>query len=124
MARYWSILDVSIIHLKDNPVFETVIPSKIFESMGMGLPIVLGVKGEAADIVERQEAGVIVPPQNAPRIAETLLELARNPDRCAQYAKNAHAGSVQYSRAERAHAMLNALVGVAQRHENHPAQHA
>ena len=46
VVRYWSILDYSIIHLKDKKLFETVIPSKMFESIGMGIPILHGVKGE------------------------------------------------------------------------------
>ncbi|MBV9085426.1 MAG: glycosyltransferase family 4 protein, partial [Acidobacteriaceae bacterium] len=39
MPRYWSLCDVSLVHLKNTPLFETVIPSKIFEAMAMGLPI-------------------------------------------------------------------------------------
>lgn len=109
VARYWSILDVSLIHLKDNPVFETVIPSKIFESMGMGLPILLGVKGEAAEIVEREQAGLVVPPQNAERMAEALLQLAQNPERCAHYSRNGFKGSAHYNRKQMAHLMLTAL---------------
>ena len=35
--------------------FTTVIPSKMFECMGMGLPILHGVAGESADIVRRED---------------------------------------------------------------------
>jgi hypothetical protein len=48
IARYWALLDAAIIHLRRTPLFETVIPSKIFEAMGMGVPLLMGVKGEAA----------------------------------------------------------------------------
>ena len=51
VVRYWSILDYSIIHLKDKKLIETVIPSKMFESIGMGIPILHGVKGESASMV-------------------------------------------------------------------------
>lgn len=124
VARYWSILDVSLIHLKDNPVFETVIPSKIFESMGMGLPIILGVKGEAAEIVEREQAGVVVPPQNAERLATALMDLAQDPDRCAFYAHNAYKGSKHFDRAEMAHLMLDTLLDVVKCRDYHHVQHA
>jgi glycosyltransferase involved in cell wall biosynthesis len=36
MPDLWSICDVALVHLKDDPLFSTVIPSKIFEAMGMG----------------------------------------------------------------------------------------
>jgi glycosyltransferase involved in cell wall biosynthesis len=64
VSRYWSILDVSIIHLSRSPLFETVIPSKIFESMGMGIPILHGVAGESADIIESNQAGLLFTPED------------------------------------------------------------
>ncbi|MCC7017130.1 MAG: glycosyltransferase family 4 protein, partial [Rhodospirillales bacterium] len=36
MPRIWSLCDVALVHLRDSPVFAEVIPSKIFEAMGMG----------------------------------------------------------------------------------------
>ena len=59
VVRYWSLLDVSIIHLRDTDLFSTVIPSKMFESMGMGIPLVHGVPGESAGIVEREGVGIV-----------------------------------------------------------------
>jgi len=52
MARIWSICDASLIQLKNDPLFKSVIPSKIFESMGMGLPVLLSLpEGEASGII-------------------------------------------------------------------------
>jgi hypothetical protein len=65
VARYWSLLDVSIIHLRRTELFTTVIPSKLFECMGMGLPVLHGVAGESADIVERERVGLVFEPENA-----------------------------------------------------------
>ena len=53
VIRYWSILDLAIIHLKKSDLFKTVIPSKMFECMAMGIPILHGVEGESADIIEK-----------------------------------------------------------------------
>lgn len=39
VVRYWSLIDLSVIHLKRTPLFETVIPSKLFECMAMGIPV-------------------------------------------------------------------------------------
>jgi glycosyltransferase involved in cell wall biosynthesis len=87
VARYWSLLDVSIIHLRRTPLFTTVIPSKLFECMGMGIPVLHGVEGESAGIVEREGAGWVFEPENAERLARTLEALRRDPaevDRCSQ----------------------------------------
>ena len=64
VARYISILDVCLINLKKSPLFTTDIPSKIFENAGMGKPILMGVEGEAKDIIESYGAGVCFEPEN------------------------------------------------------------
>jgi len=43
VVRYWSLLDVSIIHLQKKAEFTKVIPSKLFEGMGMAIPVLHGV---------------------------------------------------------------------------------
>ena len=62
--RYISILDVALINLRKSPLFTTVIPSKIFENAGMAIPILMGVEGEAQEIVEGYGAGLCFEPEN------------------------------------------------------------
>ena len=50
VPSYWSSLDLSVIHLRNTELFTTVIPSKLFECMGMGIPVLHGVAGESAAI--------------------------------------------------------------------------
>ena len=95
VARYWSLLDVSVIHLKKTDLFTTVIPSKLFESMGMGLPVLHGVEGESADIVREEGAGIPFEPENAGQLCDALVRLKSNPAeldafraRCLEGAKN------------------------------------
>lgn len=80
VARYWSLLDVSIIHLRKTELFTTVIPSKLFECMGMGLPVVHGVAGESADIVLDERVGIVFEPENAGALVQHLRLLQQ--DRC------------------------------------------
>ncbi len=82
MPAIWGLTDVSLVLLKKTPVFETVIPSKIFESMAMKRPIVLGVRGESQTIVEEAGSGVCIEPENADMLARTILDLSRNPEKC------------------------------------------
>jgi glycosyltransferase involved in cell wall biosynthesis len=81
MPLLWDLAAVSIVHLKKSPVFTTVIPSKIFESMAMEKPILIGVEGESAEIIAKAGAGICVEPENARQLADAVLILARDPER-------------------------------------------
>src|SRR5690606_30518143 len=67
--------DVSVVHLKDSPLFRTVIPSKIFEAMAMKKPIVLGVEGEAREIIEEAGAGLPIRPEDADALVDAVCRL-------------------------------------------------
>jgi glycosyltransferase involved in cell wall biosynthesis len=56
-------------------------PSKLYEAMGAGVPIVLIAGGEAAEIVRRAQAGVVVPYGDAASLAAALRELAADPQK-------------------------------------------
>lgn len=79
MRQVWSLCDISLVHLKDSPLFKTVIPSKIFESMAMGLPILMAMPiGEATDIIEKYSAGINVSPGCPKELSEKFLTLAKD----------------------------------------------
>ncbi len=80
MPSYLAALDLSIVHLRPDPLFKTVIPSKIFESMAMGVPIVMAVEGESAEIVRGADAGVCIPSGDAAALAAAVTELADRPE--------------------------------------------
>ena len=61
---YLSIIDVSLAPLKKSDTFKTVIPSKIFEASAMGKPTLLGVEGQAQEIMEHYGAGICFEPEN------------------------------------------------------------
>ncbi|MCF6768123.1 glycosyltransferase family 4 protein [Thiotrichales bacterium 19S11-10] len=73
-----NMLDASIVHLKNTPLFQTVIPSKIFESMALGKPILMGVKGESRDIVINQaQAGVAFEPEDAENLNQMINQIQK-----------------------------------------------
>lgn len=106
---YWALLDVSIIHLKRDPLFTTVIPSKLFESMAMGVPILHGVLGESAAIIQREEVGETFEPENAGQLADALLRLAQDSALLARYRANTLSAAPRYDRAHLAGEMLGVL---------------
>jgi glycosyltransferase involved in cell wall biosynthesis len=80
MPALWGLIDAALVLLRKSQVFRMVIPSKIFEAMGMSRPIVLGVEGEARDIIERADCGIPVEPENPEQLAAAVHHLAGRPD--------------------------------------------
>lgn len=75
VKRYISILDICLINLRKDPLFTTVIPSKIFENAAMAIPILMGVEGEAQEIVESYGAGLCFEPENEDDFKKKLSQL-------------------------------------------------
>ena len=116
MPALWSLCDVAIVPLRDTPVFATVIPSKIFESMGMGVPILMSLpEGEATAIVRRTASGVCVPPEAPQAMAEAVARLADAPSEMAALRRQARAAAPGFSREALASRMLGVLQQVAGR---------
>ena len=113
VPRYWSLLDVAIIHLKKKPAFELVIPSKLFESMGMGIPVLHGVAGESAGIVAREGGGLVFEPENAQALREGLLRLAQYQALYQQFHARCLDAAPRYDRGALAGKMLEVLTAVA-----------
>jgi len=110
MPALWSLCDVALVPLRNSPVFATVIPSKIFESMGMGVPIVMSLpEGEATGIIRAADAGICVPPEDPPALAEALKRLASSPVELARLRGNALRAAPGFSRETQARMMLQVL---------------
>lgn len=109
VPAYWSVLDAALIHLRRTALFTTVIPSKMFECMGMGIPIVLGIEGEAAEIIRQTGAGLTFEPENSRQLAEQLKVLSDEPQSLREMSIAGVAAAQKYDRAALAHSMLDIL---------------
>lgn len=109
VPRYWSLLDVSIIHLKKKPAFLKVIPSKLFESMGMGIPVLHGVAGESAEIVRREGVGLVFEPENAEALCDGVRRLAQDQALYRDLREHCLAAAPHYDRSALAQTMLGVL---------------
>lgn len=65
IGQYFDHSDVLLVHLKDLPLFRITIPSKIQAYMFAAKPILNGVNGDAARLIEESGAGVNFEPENA-----------------------------------------------------------
>jgi glycosyltransferase involved in cell wall biosynthesis len=115
VPKYWSLLDVSIIHLRKTELFTTVIPSKMFECMGMGIPVLHGVEGESADIVRREQVGIPFEPEGVDQLCEALRSLKSDPARLARFREQCLRAAGNYDRTYLALRMLKVLEDAAAR---------
>ena len=114
MPRIWSLCDVAIVPLKDNPVFATVIPSKIFECMGMGIPVLMSLpEGEATGIVKESGCGTCVAPEDPGAMAAEIRRLAHSSELCANLSAQSRDSAQRYSREVLAKQMLQIVSSVA-----------
>lgn len=67
--------DALLVHLRDDPLFRITIPSKTQAYMAMGRPVLMGVKGDAAELIEKARAGISCEPENPVSIAATVKKL-------------------------------------------------
>jgi len=112
VVRYWSVLDVSVIHLRKTDLFTSVIPSKLFECMGMGLPVLHGVAGESAEIVVREQVGQVFESENAQQLVAGLLHMRDNPAAYADFQRNGLLAARRYDRKNLALQMQQVLVNL------------
>lgn len=109
VVRYWSLLDASIIHLRDTELFSTVIPSKLFESMGMGLPVLHGVPGESAEIVRREGVGIVFESGNAAELCAAMDQIRSDPIKRESLREQCLVSAKRFNRGELARRMLQVV---------------
>lgn len=110
MPALWSTLDVSLVLLRDREIFKTVLPSKIFESMAMGKPILIAVpEGEATEMVRTTGAGIVSKPDDAAAIAADIRRLSTSSFDYLSYVQHCTKAAQTYDRKTLARKMLALL---------------
>jgi colanic acid biosynthesis glycosyl transferase WcaI len=78
IPAFISASDACLVLLKKTDVFKTVIPTKMLEFMSCARPVILGVDGQARQIVEAAGAGLVIEPENAGALVQAIIQLAAN----------------------------------------------
>jgi len=132
IASFYHASDCCLVHLRRADLFLKNIPSKIFEIMACGKPILLGTRGESKRLVSRARCGVFFEPDNAGDLADGIRLLQSRP----QWRKRLGSSGYQfvrrhYSRAELADYYLAVLDSVMEQkraistqHTSKPVRHA
>lgn len=67
--------DALLVHLKDDPLFSITIPAKTQTCLAAGKPILMGVRGEAAKLVEQAGAGIIFSPEDHEDLVKAIQKI-------------------------------------------------
>ena len=78
IPAFISASDACLVLLKKTDVFKTVIPTKMLEFMSCARPVILGVEGQARQILEEAGAGLVIEPENADALANAINRLSAN----------------------------------------------
>jgi glycosyltransferase involved in cell wall biosynthesis len=105
-----------LIPLRDHPLLDDFIPSKLYDAMAVGRPVIGAVRGEAAGVIETHGCGLVVAPENALELAEAVHRLARDPGLADELGGRGRAAAASLTRsrqAERLESVLQAATGTA-----------
>ena len=107
--------DAAVVLLRDKPLFEGALPTKMFEAMSAGRPLVLSAAGEAASLVNEASCGVVVHARAAGELAAALSDLAHDRERAGRLGAAGRQAIVEgYSRErafDRWYGLLTSLAG-------------
>ncbi len=89
MPKIVASADVCLAILQDVPMFRTTYPNKVFDYMAAGRATVLVIDGVSRKLIEDSYGGAYVQPNDDKQLAETILDLSKNPEIVKQMGQNA-----------------------------------
>ncbi len=88
LISFYRASDVALVPLKKLPIFRKVLPSKLFELMGVGCVIICSVEGEAARLVKRAGAGLCIEPENVSELVAAIRRIRSHPELAMEFKAN------------------------------------
>jgi glycosyltransferase involved in cell wall biosynthesis len=114
VPSYYGAADAGLVPLRDVPLFRTFIPSKLFELLGSGVPVVGSVAGEAREILGRSGGALTTDPEDVEGLDAALRRLHGDAGLCERLARNGSAFvRAHYDRDRLAERYLELMRGVA-----------
>ncbi|MGI9185283.1 MAG: glycosyltransferase family 4 protein [Solirubrobacteraceae bacterium] len=80
--------DVAVLSLRDVPLFEDALPTKLLEYMAAGLPVVASAAGDVSRLLSRADAGVACAPADARALATGIRRVTEDPARAREMGAN------------------------------------
>ena len=114
LAGYLRRANLGLMILANVPAFYYgTSPNKFFDYLANGMPVLNNYPGWVAGIIEAENLGAVVPPDDAVAFADALQHLAQNPEGLAQQADNARrVAEDQFNRRDLVARFVETLEGV------------
>ena len=74
IGDYLNYADLLLVHLKNDPLFEITIPSKIQAYLAIGKPLIVGVRGDSTNLIKKSNSGITFEPDNTKDFLRALRE--------------------------------------------------
>lgn len=87
MPDWIASIDLLLVLLRDLPVFETVIPSKIFEFLAQERPVVLAAKGEIRRMMQESGGARVIDPEHEEQMVRAIEDVMKDPESARERAK-------------------------------------
>ena len=118
LPAYLASSDACLVSMRDEALFSTVLPSKIFEDAAMEKPIIAGLRGEGSAIIAAADCGIVVAPGDDAALAAAVERLADDPEEGRRLGRNGRRFVLEhYDRRTLAHDYLAILERVRADHE-------
>ncbi len=75
MPCFFSLADVLLVTLKNEPIFCFTVPGKVLSYMACARPIVAAINGEVTRIIEESSAGIACAAENPEALADSILKM-------------------------------------------------
>ena len=79
---------VAFAHLRNDSAFDLVLPGKVIDYMGIGIPIVAGVEGYTSKVISESNSGLVVEPDNYIKLSEAIMKIYKNRKLQEEYSNN------------------------------------
>lgn len=90
--------DALLVPLGDHPLLQDFIPSKLYDAMAVGRPVLVAAAGEAAALVREHACGLQVAPEDGAGLADAVRRLAGDPVLAARLGAAGRAAAGAYAR--------------------------
>ena len=110
VPSYISIIDICLINAKKADLFLGALPTKIFENAAMGKPILIGLQGEAEELINKYHAGISFKAEDEKDYLEKLSMLINNNEFYTQCVEGCYKLAKDYDRKIIAMEMLKSII--------------